>query len=87
MVPWLFVSLIVYVVLWRYVREYRHNHWTRSEWIMGGAGFLLMFVAWALYSRGITWPRILASTWIGLSSGLGFGATSRFVDRYIRRAR
>jgi hypothetical protein len=78
---WLFGCGVMYVGALLYCIKHRHHHKTRGEVIMGIAGFLLMFVALSFYLGGFSWTRIIASTWIGPSSGLGFGTGIHFLDK------
>jgi hypothetical protein len=70
---WFLGCAILYAITVWYSWQRCRRRRTQSELLMGAAGFLLMFMGWSLYFPGITWVRMITSTWIGLSSGLGFG--------------
>jgi hypothetical protein len=76
---WLVACGAIYVGALLYCLKLRHKHKTRSELIMGVAGFMVMFVVWSLYANAISWTCMIASTWIGLSSGLGFEMGTRLL--------
>jgi hypothetical protein len=81
---WLVLCCAMYAAALVYCLRHRYKHKIRSELIMGVAGFLVMFVVWSMYANGLSWACIIASTWLGLSSGLGFGMGTRYSDEHFR---
>jgi hypothetical protein len=81
---WLVLCGAIYAAALVYCLRHRYKRKIHSELIMGVAGFLVVFVVWSMYTNSLSWPCIIASTWFGLSSGLGFGMGTRYFDEHFR---